>query len=471
VIGRDGRRLRDRILRPTPREYMIGPSRTVRRPRSPWVVLIATFGAITLIGSVLLTLPFATAAGQHTTPLDALFTATSAVSTTGLVVADTATHWSPFGQVVILLLLQVGGFAFMTGSTLFLLVLVGRRTSLSDRLRVQAAGAVPQLGNVTNLVRRVAIFTLVCELAGAIALGVAFLLDGSDPATAAWWGVFHSVSAFTNGGFDLFGDLRSLTGYADAPTVLVPLGVLIVLGGLGYAIVGDVLAKRRWTLLALETKLVLIGTVVLIVIGAVGTASLEWTNPGTLGLMEPTDKVVNALFHSVSLRSAGFDSIHVGDVFDESLLLAIGLMFIGGASGSTAGGVKINTVAVAIVASWSAIRGTPTPAAFGRRVPEVIVYRAMAILIIAVLGAFGLALALQLTGSQPFLDVLFEGVSALGTVGVSTGLTSDFSPAGQLLLTAAMFVGRLGPLALVLALAQRTRPIAHRPAVEPVRIG
>jgi trk/ktr system potassium uptake protein len=447
------------------------PQKPVRRPRSPWVVLIVTFAAMTVIGSVLLALPVSTAAGQHTTLLDAVFTATSAVSTTGLIVADTATRWSPFGQVVILVLMEVGGFAFMTGSTLFLLVLVGRRTSLSDRLRVQAAGTVPQLGKVTDLVRRVAIFTLVCELAGAAALALAFLLDGTDPATAAWWGVFHSVSAFNNGGFDLFGGLRGLTGYADTPSVLILLGVLIVLGGLGYAIVGDVIAKRRWTSFALETKLVLVGAVLLVTLGAIGTASLEWSNPGTLGAMQPTDKVVNALFHSISLRSAGFDSIHVGSLLDESLLLAIGLMFVGGASGSTAGGVKINTLAVAIVASWSAVRGAASPAAFGRRIPEVTVYRAMAILIIAAIGAFGLALALQLTGSQPFLQVLFEGVSALGTVGVSTGLTTAFAPAGQVLLILAMFVGRLGPLALVLALAQRSQPMTYRPAVEPVRIG
>ncbi|HEU5202818.1 MAG TPA: potassium transporter TrkG [Candidatus Limnocylindrales bacterium] len=435
------------------------------------MVLIVSFAALTAAGTAMLALPVATTAGQHTTLLDALFTSTSAVSTTGLVLFDTATHWSGFGQVVILVLMQLGGFAFMTGSTLFLLVLVGRRTSLRDRLRVQAAGGVLQLGSVTDLVRRVALFTLACEAVGAGVLAVAFVLDGTDIPTAAWWGVFHTVSAFNNAGFDLFGGLRSLTGYADAPSVLVPLGSLIVLGGLGFAIVGDVIVKRRWTLLALETKLVVSGTLLLIAVGALGTAGLEWRNPGTLGPMQPTDKVINALFHSVSLRSAGFDSLHVGELLDESLLLAIGLMFVGGASGSTAGGVKVNTVAIAIVAAWSGVRSGASPAAFGRRIPEVIVYRAMAILIVAVLGAFALALALQLTGSQPFLDVLFEGVSALGTVGVSTGLTSDFSPAGQVMLTVAMFVGRLGPLALVLALAQRTRPTTNRPAVEPVRIG
>jgi trk system potassium uptake protein TrkH len=359
----------------------------------------------------------------------------------------------------------------MTGSTLFLLILVGRRTSLSDRLRVQAAGGVPQLGKVTDLVRRVAVFTLICEAAGALVLAAAFLLRGEDPATAAWWGVFHAVSAFNNGGFDLFGASRSLTHLADAPAILVPIGTLIVLGGLGFAIVGDVWAKPRWVRLALETKLVLLGTVILIAVGALGTAMLEWSNPATLGRLEPGDRVVNALFHSVSLRSAGFDSLGVGSLVDESLFLAIGLMFIGGASGSTAGGVKINTVAVLLVAAWSAVRSSPSATAFGRSIPNVIVYRCVAIFLVGVAGAFVLALALQLTGSLPFLGVMFESVSALGTVGVSTGLTSQFSPGGLLLLVAAMFVGRLGPLVLVLALAQRTRPVAHRPAVEPVRIG
>ncbi len=360
MIGRSGRR---------PQDYFLRGTRPVRKPRSPWVVLILGLFVITAVGTVLLALPIATADGQRTTLLDALFTATSAASTTGLVLADTATHWSPFGQVVILGLMQLGGFAFMTGSTIFLLLLVGRRTSLSDRLRVQAAGGVPQLGKVTDLVRRVAVFTLICEAAGALVLAAAFLLHGEDPATAAWWGVFHSISAFNNGGFDLFGELRSLTHLADAPTILVPIGILIVLGGLGFAIVGDVWAKRRWVRLALETKLVLLGTVILIAVGALGTAMLEWSNPLTLGRLEPADRVVNALFHSVSLRSAGFDSLGVGSLVNESLFLAIGLMFIGGASGSTAGGVKINTVAVLLVASWSAVRSGPSATAFGRQHP------------------------------------------------------------------------------------------------------
>jgi trk system potassium uptake protein len=438
---------------------------------SPWIVLILTFGLITLVGAILLALPIATTAGQQTSLLDALFTATSAVSTSGLAVADTATRWSTFGQVVILGLMQVGGFAFMTGSTLFLAALVGGRTSLSDRLRVQAAGGVTQLGGMAQLVRRVAVFTLVCEATGAVILGLGFVGRGVDPATAAWWGMFHAVSAFNNSGFDLFGGGRGATAFAEAPEVLIPLGLLVVVGGLGFAIVADVAVKRRWVRLALETKLVLIGTVVLLVGGAIATAAIEWSNPETLGRMAPVDRVVNAAFHSASLRSAGFDSVHVGGLLDESLVIGLALMFIGGASGSTAGGIKLNTVAVLIVATASAARGDPSATAFGRRVEHLVVYRAVAVVLVAIAGAFALALALELTGTYDFLDVTFEAVSALSTAGVSTGVTTQLSPVGQLLLVAAMFVGRLGPLTLVLALVARGRPVAYRPAVEAVRIG
>jgi trk system potassium uptake protein TrkH len=434
-------------------------------------VLILTFALLTVVGAILLALPIATAAGQRTSLLDALFTATSAVSTTGLAVADTAARWSAFGHVVLLILMQVGGFVFMTGSTLFLAALVGGRTSLSDRLRVQAAGGVTDLGGMSQLVRRVTIFTLVCEATGAVILAIAFATRGVEPGTAAWWGVFHAVSSFNNAGFDLFGGGRSATAFAAAPGVLIPLGILIVLGGIGFAIVGDVAVKRRWVRFALETKLVLVGTLVLLVGGAVATAAIEWSNPATLGAMAPIDRLVNAAFHSASLRSAGFDSVHVSGLLDESLVIGLALMFIGGASGSTAGGIKLNTVAVLIVATLSAARGDPSATAFGRRVEHLVVYRAVAVVLVAIAGAFALALALALTGTSDFLDVTFEAVSALGTVGVSTGVTTQLSPLGQLLLVVAMFVGRLGPLTLVLALVARGRPVSYRPAVEAVRIG
>jgi trk system potassium uptake protein TrkH len=462
---------RVRVQRVKPQEYAIRPPRPVRRPRSPWIVLIATFAVLTLVGTVLLALPFATAAGQQTPPLEALFIATSAVSTTGLVLYDTSEHWSPFGEFVILLLIQLGGFAFMTGSTLFLLALVGGRTSLSDRLRVQAAGGLTDLGSVTMVVRRVLIFTVLCEAVGAVVLTVVFFARGEHPVTAIWWGIFHSISAFNNGGIDLFGGFRGLTHLADAPAVLVPIGTLMLIGGLGFAIVGDMVVKRRWIRLALETKLVLTVTAVLLVGGALGTAAFEWTNPATLGRLDPADRALNAVFHSISLRSGGMDSIGVGGLIEESLVLGMVLMFIGGASGSTAGGIKVNTLAVLLVATLAAMRGDPSASAYGRRIPHQVVYRSTAVLLIAIAAAFALAVALQLTGTHDFLTTSFEAVSALGTAGMSTGLTVAVGPEAQLLLVAAMFIGRLGPLTLVLAIAARSRPVAHRPAVETVRIG
>jgi trk system potassium uptake protein TrkH len=359
----------------------------------------------------------------------------------------------------------------MTGSTLFLLALVGRRTSLSDRLRVQAAGGLTDLGSVTTVVRRVLVFTVLCEVAGALVLAVTFLLRGESPLTSAWWGIFHSVSAFNNGGIDLFGGFRGLTQVAEAPAILVPIGTLMLLGGLGFAIVGDIVAKRRWARLALETKLVVVVSAVLLVGGAFATAALEWSNPATLGRLDPPDRVVNAVFHSVSLRSGGMDSVGVGGLLDESLVIGLALMFVGGASGSTAGGIKVNTLAVLLVATVSAMRGDPSAGAFGRRIPHQVVYRSIAVMLIAIAGAFGLALAIQLMGTHDFLESTFEAVSALGTAGMTTGLTLDLSPAAQVLLVAAMFIGRLGPLTLVLALASQARPVAHRPAVETVRIG
>jgi trk system potassium uptake protein TrkH len=474
VIGRKGRLPGDRrvrIERVKPRDYVITPPRRIRRPRSPWIVLIATFAILTLVGTVLLALPFATAAGQQTPPLEALFIATSAVSTTGLVLYDTSEHWSPFGELVILLLIQVGGFAFMTGSTLFLLALVGGRTSLSDRLRVQAAGGLTDLGSVTMVVRRVLVFTILCEAVGAVVLTTVFLARGEHPVTATWWGIFHSISAFNNGGIDLFGGFRGLTHLADAPAVLVPIGTLMLIGGLGFAIVGDIVVKRRWIRLALETKLVVAVSAVLLVGGAVATAAFEWANPATLGRLDPADRLVNAIFHSISLRSGGMDAIGVGGLVEESLVLGMVLMFIGGASGSTAGGIKVNTLAVLLVATLAAMRGDPSASAYGRRIPHQVIYRSIAVLLIAIGGAFALAVAIQLTGTHDFLAASFEAVSALGTAGMSTGLTLALGPGAQLLLVAAMFIGRLGPLTLVLAIAARSRPVAHRPAVESVRIG
>ena len=453
-------------------EFRIAPRVQVKKPRSPSAVLILGFAVLIVVGTVMLMLPVSSAAGTWTTPMDALFTATSAVCVTGLVVVDTGTYWSPFGHVVIVALIQVGGFGFMTGSTLLLFVLVGRRTGLRDRILVQASTGVPQLGETTTLLRRIAVFTIVAELTGAVVLTALFAGEGRAWGQAAWWGIFHSVSAFNNAGFDLTGGFRSLTAYATNPLLLAAISVLIVLGGLGFAIVGDAVIKRRWARFALETKIVLLTTVVLLVLGAVTTAAFEWSNPATLGSLPEPHRAMNALFQSVTYRTAGFAAIDPGGLTEAGLFVGMALMFIGAASGSTAGGIKVNTFSVLLAAIISTARGRRSTEAFGRRIPDVIVFRALSVALLALAIVFGVALLLEiLAPDQSFVDVLFEAVSAFGTVGLSTGITPVMPDPARLVLIGGMFVGRLGPLTLVLALAARSRGSAVRPASESMRIG
>ncbi|MEO5966007.1 MAG: potassium transporter TrkG [Candidatus Limnocylindrales bacterium] len=459
--------------RPRPRQFVLDVRRAVRRPaRRPALVLATGFLVLILIGTSLLVLPIASAAGTWTHPLTALFTATSAVCVTGLVVVDTATHWSPFGQVVVLALVQLGGFGFMTGSTLLLLILVGRRTALSDRIVAQESAGARDLGSVRTVLRRVAIFTLVAEGIGTVILAAAFLLRYGDVGRAAWYGLFHAVSAFNNAGFDLMGNFQSLNGFADDPIVLVPIGVLIFFGGLGVAIVSDVRDKRRWSRFALETKLVLVTSAVLVVGGTLALLGFEWGNPSTLGALDPVQRPLNALFESVAFRSAGMSTIPIGSLTDASLVTAIALMFIGGASGSTAGGIKITTFAILLFAIISTVRGRPFTEAFGRRVSYEVVVRALSVALLAVAVVFGATLLLEVIGARgAFLPIAFEVVSAFGTVGHTAGLTPTLGDPALLVLVVAMFVGRLGPLTLVLALSARARPVSYRPAVETIRIG
>ncbi len=435
-------------------------------------MLIIGFAVVIAVGTVLLSLPFAAADGTWTRPLDALFTATSAVCVTGLTVLDTGLHWSPFGHVVIVLLIQVGGFGFMTGSTLLLFLLIGRRTGLRDRVLVQASTGVPELGSVTTLVKRIAAFTIIAEVSGALVLAVAFAADGLAPAQSAWWGIFHAVSAFNNAGFDLVGQFRSLTGYADDPFILAPVAALIVLGGLGYAIVGDVVDKRRWNRLALETKIVLLTTIALVLGGTLAIGLFEWSNPATLGSLPEAQRPLNALFESITLRTAGFSALDTAGLSVASLFVVMALMFIGGASGSTAGGIKVNTFSILLVAIISSARGVPSAEAFGRRIPHGLIYRALSVALLSIAIAFSVALLLELTTpGATFVQVMFESISAFGTVGASTGITRDLPDAARVVTIVAMFMGRLGPLTLVLALTARARPVRSRPAVETMRIG
>ena len=474
----EGRRPGDRrvrVERAEPQTFTVKPQRRLRRPPSPALSLLTVFLVLISVGTLLLMLPIATNEGISTRFIDALFTATSAACVTGLVVVDTATHWSPFGQVVILLLIQAGGFGIMAGSTLLLLIFIGRRTTLRDRVVVNESLGGLQLGAVSTLLKRIAIFTLVTEAAGAVVLSISFMAGPEAGPTwhplGIWWGVFHAVSAFNNAGFDLTGGYRSLGPFVDDWTVLLTIAILLSLGGLGFAIVGDAVSKRRWARMALETKLVLATTAALLVGGTVLIGFTEWSNPATLGALPEEQRLLNAVFESATLRTAGFTALDTGAFVEATLFVVMALMFIGGASGSTAGGIKVNTFSVLLIAITSTVRGQPSAMAFGRRIQHAVVYRALAVALLALAFVFVIGLGLTLTTEATFVQTLFEAVSAFGTVGATTGITPDLTDPARIITTFAMFVGRLGPLTLVLALAARARPVPYRPAVEAVRIG
>ena len=447
------------------------PPRPPRRGRPIALTLVYGFIGLITLGTALLSLPVATVSGERAPLVDALFTATSAVCVTGLVVQDTGTYWSHFGQAVILLLIQAGGFGFATSATL-LLVTIGHRATLRERLACGfSLGAdTTASGEILRLVRRLAVVTVLIELAGALLL-LPRALYFHPPGHAIWWSLFHSVSAFNNAGFDITGGYRSLTPYQRDPWILLTIGLLIVLGGLSFVVLADIVAERRWRRLTVDSKLVLTTTGFLLFIGMVAFLLLESGNPATLGRLDWGSRLLNALFHSITPRTAGFNAVDLSALREETLFLLTALMFIGGASGSTAGGIKVQTFSLLFFAIIASVQGHSRVVAFGREVPHVQVYRALAVALLSIAVVFSVALTLALTIETRFIDVWFEAVSAFGTVGLSTGITPELNTVGRLILIVTMFVGRLGPLTLALALAARTRPSPVRYAPETVRLG
>jgi trk system potassium uptake protein TrkH len=472
----EGRRPGDRrvgISAPRTTSEHLEPIRPNRRRAKPGLLLAAGFLALIAIGTLLLSLPISSRSRTWTPFIDALFTATSAVCVTGLTVVDTATHWSAFGQVVLILLVQAGGFGIMAGSTLLLLLLGGRRrVGLSDRIAVQQTTGELRLGGVLGVVRNVALFSLAVEAVGALVLAAGFLSSGvvTDLVQAVWWGLFHSVSAFNNAGFDLVGP-TSLSPFVGDPEVLLPVGLLVLVGSIGFAVVADVSIRHRWGRLTVESRMVLLATVAIVVAASLAVMALEWDNPSTLGGLPVEQRPMAAVFEAVSLRTAGFTILPIGAFAQATLFVVMATMFIGGASGSTAGGIKVNTFSLLLAAIVSTARGDSAASAFGRRFSNELVYRAMSVALLSLAFLFVTALLLNVFTPAPFVNVLFEAISALATAGGSTGVTGSADTVGRLVIFGAMFVGRLGPLTLVLVLTARARPAPYRHALETIRIG
>ena len=431
--------------------------------------LVGGFILLILGGAVLLSLPMSTAAGRMTGLLDALFTSTSAVCVTGLVVVDTGTHWSLLGQAIVLVLIQIGGFGFMTSATLLLLAF-RRRIGLRERLLVGETIGVSVPGGLVRLVRNMALLTLALESAGALVLFARFAVT-EGVGRGLWMAVFQSVSAFNNAGFDVFGDFVSLTALRTDAVVVLTMAVLLVTGGLSYAVLADIYHQRRFVRLSLDSKLVLVVSRVLVAVAVLVYLWAEWGNPGTLGPLALPEKLLCAVFQAVTPRTAGFTTVNIGAMHSYTLLFTMFLMFVGGASGSTAGGIKVNTFGVLVAAVVSTLKGRAHASAFGRELSVEHVFRALAVVALALSFVGTSILLLYMTEDADVLKLAFEAVSAFGTVGLSTGITPGLSEAGRLIIIVTMFVGRLGPIYLALALVQRRRAQEYRYPVEAVRIG
>ncbi|MGH2535227.1 MAG: TrkH family potassium uptake protein [Thermomicrobiales bacterium] len=434
-------------------------------------------GALALLmalGTVLLATPWTTESGQATSPVDALFTAVSATAVTGLVTVDTADHWNFLGELIILILIQAGGLGFMVGASIVLQMLRRGQTRLRDALLMQDGSPTLSLREAVVLSRRIIIFTAVVEGAGALLLTIRFAQD-LPLHNALWHGVFHSVAAFCNAGFDLQGAFVSLQPYNASVTVNVVILLLIQAGALSYIVFEDVYHKRRWTTLALDTKLVLIVNVAMLAIAAISFLIAEWR--GVLSDTPVAYRPLSALFQSVAARTAGFATVDFNDAHVVTLFVWVAAMLVGGASGSTAGGVKLATVGIIGAAIVSTLRGRDELQVFGRRIPAPLVFRAMTVIAIMLIAHFVTTLLLAATedllgnSDAGFLALMFEAMSALATVGLTTGITPSLTDAGKLVLCAAMFFGRIGPLTAAYALQRRQQVIRYRLPEASVRIG
>ena len=424
-----------------------------KRPKSlsAMKIIAIAFAGIILLGAGLLTLPAASRSGISCGFLPALFTATSATCVTGLVLYDTFTQWSGFGQVVIISLIQIGGLGFMSAATLFVFLL-RRRIGLKQRLVMAQALSVSDMDGIVRLQKTVLKGSFAVEGIGALVLFFRFLPEfGFEKALK--WGAFHAVSAFCNAGFDIFGCITpgsSLMEFQSDPIVLLSLGTLVIIGGLGFLVWQDVAEKRSFRKCSVYTRLVLLTTAGLIILGWAGICLLEWNNPGTLGPMSLGDKLLNGLFQSVTLRTAGFAAVDQALLTDSGKAFSMMLMLIGGSSGSTAGGLKTVTFIVLILFMAARSRGRSTVCVFKRAIPQSQVLDAMTIaFLMMTLAIFG-GVFVSATSPISFVDAMYEVTSAIATVGLTAGATASLSIPAQLLIIVYMYFGRVGILTISL---------------------
>lgn len=434
---------------------------------NPPRVLVLGFLALIVIGGVLLAIPLATVSGKTTSFLDALFTSASASCVTGLIVVNTADHWTIFGQVIILLLIQMGGLGIMTMATIVSLI-AGKKISLRERLIIKEQMNQETLSGLVKLIRYVILLTFSIEVMGAVLLSFSFI-PKYGVEKGIWFSVFHSISAFCNAGFDITGD--SFVSFTSSYLTISVLSVLIIVGGIGFAVILDVFKNRKWSRLGLHTKLVLTISGGLLLLGSVFFFVLEYSNPETLGKMNLIEKIFAAIFASVVPRTAGFNSIDTSLMRESSAFLTIIMMFIGGSPGSTAGGIKTVTFGVILISTISIIRGNRDTEVFKKTINPEIISKSLAIVTAGMGLVIFMAFVLTITEGKEFLDVLFESASAFATVGLSRGITPQLTDIGKIIIMLTMYAGRVGPLTMAFAIGYNKKHRRYKYSQGHISVG
>lgn len=432
-------------------------------------ILAGGFFIIILIGAVILNMGFSSAKGESIGFLDALFTSTSSVCVTGLIVADTGTYWSDFGKFVIMLLIQIGGLGFMTIATLGVII-SGEKLSYSKKLLIQDSLSSEKTSDIIKFCKKIILVSLFIELVGAICLSIAFVPEFGF-VKGICYGIFHSVTAFCNAGFDIMGNFSSLTAYFNNPIVNISIMLLIILGGLGFSTIFDINRKRAFKKFRLNTKIILITTAILIVIPTFLFFIFEMNNPKTLGSMNFGEKILASLFQVVSPRTAGYNTIELSQMYDSTKFLTIILMFIGGAPASTAGGLKITTFAIIIISVYCLFKQRSEIEIFGRTIPFKNLNKALVSLVIGFTLIITGTMIILSNSDFDFLTVLYEVTSAYATVGLTLGITTKLNAICKITLIILMFMGRVGSLTVLYSFIKTDSKKKYKYPKEEINIG
>ena len=435
-----------------------------RRHSSPPIVIAGSFLLLIIIGTLLLKLPFATT--QPITWTDALFTATSATTVTGLSVFDIGTTLTLFGQIFILILIQFGGIGLMTFAVA-ILIMFGRKVGMHNRMYIQESFNEQAIGGMVKLVKQILLFVAIAEGLAICLLSIYWSVDFGR-GKAVYYSIFHVISAFNNAGFSLFPD--NLIQFSGDPVVLFTLSSLFIVGGIGFVVVTDIFTKKSFRKWALHTKMMISGTLLVNGVATLVLFILEYHNPHTIGNFSLAKKLLVSYFQAVSPRTAGFNAVSMGDMEDSSLLFNMFLMFIGGGSASTASGIKLTTFMVVVFATIHYVRGIPEPHLFGRSIKIDVLIRSLAITTLSIFVVMGSLFLLTISENLPLLPLAVEVFSAFGTVGLSVGITAELSDIGKVLLCIVMFIGRIGPLTVFFLLLKK-RKESHRFPYDQVHTG